>query len=393
MPTAKSSLKPPCHRQVMIVAGEASGDMYGAGLVQAMQRKLHGLTFCGVGGKYMRQAGVKIIYPAEDLAVVGLFEVFSQLGHIRQALKILTGRLRRKRPALLILIDFPDFNLILAKRAGKLGIPVFYYISPQVWAWRSGRVKTIAQRVNKLAVILPFEQAFYEDRGVVDKVEFVGHPLVDAVHPTLTAAEFRQRHAIGHGTVIGLVPGSRKKEISAILPDFIAAARLLRRENKGITFLLPLAPSLDIADLNLAPADAANLNIRIIRHERYNVMAACDLVMAASGTVTLELAILQIPMVVAYRISPLTYFVGRRLIKAKYAALVNLIAGREVVKELLQGELTADNMQRELRRIWPGTEEYQKTRQALAKVSASLGPPGASANAAALALSLMGKAV
>ncbi len=367
--------------------------MHGARLVQAMEEKLHGLAFCGVGGKYMRQEGVEIICPAEDLAVVGLFEVFSQLKHIRRALKILTGYLRHQHPALLILIDFPDFNLILAKRAAKLGIPVFYYISPQVWAWRSGRVKTIARRVNKLAVILPFEQAFYEDRGIVNKVVFVGHPLVDTVRPTLTVSEFRRRHKIDHGVVIGLVPGSRKKEISAILPDFIAATRLLRRADKDITFLLPLAPSLEIADLNLSPADAANLNIRIIRHERYNVMAACDLVMAASGTVTLELAILQIPMVVAYRISPLTYFIGRRLIKAKYAALVNLIAGREVVKELLQGDLTADNMQRELRRIWPGTKGYQQTRQALAGVSASLGPPGASANAAALALSLMGKAV
>jgi lipid-A-disaccharide synthase len=375
----------------MIVAGEASGDMHGAGLVRAMREKHHALAFCGVGGKYLRQEGVEIIYPAEDLAVVGLFEVVSQLRYIRQALKDLTRRLHDKRPALLILIDFPDFNLILAKRAKKLGIPVFYYISPQVWAWRSGRVKTIAQRVDKLAVILPFEKGFYENRGILNKVEFVGHPLVDTVRPTITAAGFRQRHDIGSGTIIGLVPGSRKKEIGAILPDFIAAARLLRQDDKDITFLLPLAPSLHMADLHLSRAKATDLNIRIIRHERYNVMAACDLVMAASGTVTLELAILQIPMVVAYRISPLTYFIGRRLIKAKYAALVNLIAGREVVKELLQSELTPENLRRELRRLWPGTAQYNQTRQELAEVSASLGQPGAATKAAALALELMGE--
>ncbi len=373
----------------MIVAGEASGDMHGARLVRAMKTKAPHLTFFGVGGKYLRQEEVEIMYAAEELAVVGLFEVFSNLKYILQTLKGLTNRLRSQHPALLILIDFPDFNLILAKRAKKLGIPVFYYISPQVWAWRSGRVKTIARRVDKLAVILPFEKSFYEKQGVLNKVEFVGHPLVDTVRASLSNQEFRQKYDIDSKIVIGLLPGSRKSEINAILPNFIATASLLRQQDKDITFILPLAPSLSQDDLNLTTVEANDLNIRIIRHERYNVMAACNLVMAASGTVTLELAILQIPMVVAYRISPLTYFFGRRLIKIKYASLVNLVAGREVVRELLQDDLTAENMQRELKRIWPGSLQHQLARQELAEVSTSLGVPGASNNAAMLALSLI----
>ncbi len=367
--------------------------MHGARLVHAMKQEQNDLAFCGVGGKYLRQEKVEIMFPAEDLAVVGIFEVISHLKYIRQALNGLTKRLKEQRPALLILIDFPDFNLILARRAKKLGIPVFYYISPQVWAWRSGRVHTIAKRVNKLAVILPFEKQFYEKQGV-GNVEFVGHPLVDTVKASMSRQEFRNKHDIGDEVVIGLLPGSRKKEINTILPDFIAAARLLTlrrsvKEDEKITFLLPLAPSLNLADFNLLQEGIAELNIRIIRHRRYDVMAACDMVMAASGTVALELAILQIPMVIAYRISPLTYFVGRRLIKVKYASLVNLIANREVVKELIQDDLTAENLRKEIEKIWPGTDQHQREKQELAKISTALGQPGASKNTAKLALQLL----
>ena len=375
--------------QILIIAGEASGDMHGARLVKEMKSQRSDLAFCGVGGKYLREQGVDIMFSAEELAVVGIFEVFSHLKYIRWALKGLADYMRSKRPALLILIDFPDFNLILAKKAKALGIPVFYYISPQVWAWRSGRVKTIAERVNKLAVILPFEKDFYNDRGI-DKVEFVGHPLVDTVRPSSTTQEFKEKHKIKQGgTVIGLLPGSRKKEITAILPDFLGAARLLAQENKNLSFLLPLAPTLKQEDLNLSPEDTEGLNLQITREDRYSVMTACDLVMAASGTVTLELAILKIPMVVAYRISPLTHFVGRRLIKVKFASLVNLVARRQVVDELLQGALNAEALSAALKKIWPGKKKNKLMHQELAEVSRLLGKPGASKNAARLALELI----
>ncbi len=378
------------NNEIVIIAGETSGDMHGARLVTEMLNLRPNLNFRGVGGSYLRQAGVDIMFPAEELAVVGIAEVLSQLKVIRRALKGIGQYLRRRPPALLILIDFPDFNLILAAKAKKLAIPVFYYISPQVWAWRQGRVKTIAQRVTKLAVILPFEKEFFQRRGMQD-VEFVGHPLVDQVNPPSRQAitDFRARHHITPGKrLIGLLPGSRRKEIRAMLPIFLETAALLKKRHRDIIFLLPLAPSLKQADI--APLiEGTNLPLKIITEERYLLMAASDLVMAASGTVTLELTILGTPMVVCYRLSALTYFLGHRLIKSAFASLVNLVAGREIVKELLQKEFTAPNLLKAVEDIWPGGIGNQRMRKELAEVVVSLGQQGASAKAASLAIATM----
>ncbi|VAW39100.1 Lipid-A-disaccharide synthase [hydrothermal vent metagenome] len=378
------------NNEIIIVAGEASGDMHGARLVTEMLKLRPGLNFRGVGGSYLRQAGVDIMFPAEELAVVGIAEVLSQLNVIRRALKGIGQHLRRRSPALLILIDFPDFNLILAAKAKKLGIPVFYYISPQVWAWRQGRVKTIARRVTKLAVILPFEQEFFQRHGL-RQVEFVGHPLVDQVNrPDRQAiSDFRARHHIAPSCrLIGLLPGSRRKEIQAMLPIFLKTAALLKKRHRDIIFLLPLAPSLKQVDIDPLIA-GTNLPLKIITEERYLLMAASDLVMAASGTVTLELALLRTPMVVCYRLSALTYFLGHRLIKAAFASLVNLVAGREIVKELLQKEFTAPNLLEAVEDIWPGSAGNKRMRKELAEVAASLGHQGASAKAARLAIATM----
>lgn len=378
------------NNEIVIIAGETSGDMHGARLVTEMLNLRPDLNFRGVGGSYLRQAGVDIMFPAEELAVVGIAEVLSQLKVIRRALKGIGKYLRCHPPALLILIDFPDFNLILAAKAKKLGIPVFYYISPQVWAWRQGRVKTIARRVSKLAVILPFEKEFFQRRGMQD-VEFVGHPLIDQVSPPSRQAitDFRDRHHITPGKrLIGLLPGSRRKEIRAMLPVFLETAALLKKRHRDIIFLLPLAPSLKQEDI--APLiEGSHLPLKIITEERYLLMAASDLVMAASGTVTLELAILGTPMVVCYRLSALTYFLGHRLIKSAFASLVNLVAGREIVKELLQKEFTAPNLLRAVEDIWPGGAGNQRMRKELAEVVVSLGQQGASAKAAGLAIATM----
>ena len=296
------------------------------------------------------------------------------------------------------MIDFPDFNLILAKRAKKLGSPIFYYISPQVWAWRSGRVQTIARLVDRLAVILPFERFFYTSRGV-HQVEFVGHPLVDTVKQNFPAGEFRRLYGIEpQTTVIGILPGSRKREITSILPDFIQTARLLIQQKANLDqtpsadklcFLLPLAPTLAIEDLGLTEAVLQELNIKVIADHRYDLMAACDLVMTASGTVTLELALLNIPMVVTYRFSPLTYRLGRLLIKVKYASLVNLVADREIVAELIQQDFTPTTLADALFAIWPGTDQHRQLITDLQEVCTRLGPPGASQKAARLALDLL----
>ncbi|MCW5199370.1 lipid-A-disaccharide synthase, partial [Desulfobulbus sp. F1] len=301
----------------MIVAGEASGDMHGARLVEAMRKIQPDLRFSGIGGKELAAAGVELLFDASKIAVVGITEVISHLGDILAARRSIISRMRTDKPALLILIDYPDFNLLLAAKAKKLGIPVFYYISPQVWAWRSGRVKKIGKLTDRVAVILPFEKDFYAKRGVT--VDFVGHPLADTVCRAALRSkeEFFQAHHLvltPETRIIGILPGSRAKEISTLLPNFLAAAQILTCEDKqrNWLFLLPQASTVS-QELLLESGLAAyqdKISIHVFADSRYELMAACDAVVAASGTVTLELALLGIPTVAA-RVSPRTYRLGR----------------------------------------------------------------------------------
>jgi lipid-A-disaccharide synthase len=384
-------------RRVMIVAGEASGDMHGARLVEAMRLRQPGLRFCGIGGKELAAAGTELLYDASRIAVVGITEVLSHLGEILAARKALINRLRTDRPALLILIDYPDFNLLIAAAAKKLGIPVFYYISPQVWAWRGGRVRKIGRLTDRVAVILPFEQDFYAERGVA--VEFVGHPLKDTVRPEQLASreEFFRAHGLDIGPncrVIGLLPGSRAKEVRSLLPDFLAAAELLAAEDKsgGWLFLLPRASTIPqelLAESGLA-LHQNRLNIRVIDDDRYALMAACDAAAAASGTVTLELAILGVPAVTAYRLSPWTYRLARLLVRhLRHFSLVNLIAGREVIPELLQEQVCPAALAAKLRLLLDNADCRREMLRGLAEVTEKLGPPGCAERAAELALSCM----
>jgi lipid-A-disaccharide synthase len=373
--------------RIMLVAGEASGDMHGAKLVAAMREQAPNLAVCGIGGPALAAQGMEILYDSSRLAVVGIIEVISHLRFIREAMRALEKRLREQPPGLLILIDYPDFNLIIAKKAKRLGIPVFYYISPQVWAWRSGRVKTIKKLVDRLAVILPFEKEFYQKHGM--KVEYVGHPLMDTVRAVRPRTEFLSSLGIApKSTVIGILPGSRRREIAAMLPIFLGAAKIMQKQLGKVVFLLPLAPTLSEADLLANGLAEAGVEVRVIRENRYELMAACDAVMAASGTVSLELAILDVPMVVAYKVSPLTYFLGRRLIKVQYASLVNLVAGREVVPELLQNEADPEKIAAATVRLVANRAERALMLAGLAEVRERLGGEGASARAARLALSL-----
>lgn len=373
---------------ILIVAGEASGDLHGAHLAKTLQELAPGATIAAMGGKALAGMGVTMLADAAKLAVVGIFEVLSHLGDIRAAMTVLERHLLEKRPDLLILIDYPDFNLLLARKAKRLGIPILYYISPQVWAWRSGRVKTIRRLVNRMAVILPFEQEFYARYGMV--VDFVGHPLMDSVRTTMSREDFCAHHQIpAENTLVGLLPGSRRKELAAMLPAFLAAAQQLAAHHPNLTFLIPLAPTVSRADLDQCGLTDTRLDVRVIEENRYDLMAACQAVMAASGTVTLELAILGIPMVVSYRVSGLTYALGRRLIKVPYAALVNLVANERVVEELLQEDATPEKISMAVGRLLDDAGYRHKMIAQLQRVRQLLGDPGASCRTARLALSMI----
>jgi len=383
-------------KTVMVVAGEASGDMHGAGLVRAMRARNPGLDFCGMGGSELAAAGVEILFDAARIAVVGITEVFSHLGDILKARRILVERLRKSPPSLLVLIDYPDFNLLLGKTAKRLGIPILYYISPQVWAWRSGRAAKIAAIADRIAVILPFEKDFYGRRGI--EVDFVGHPLMDMVTTSVDTKTYLKKLSVPPGSrVIGLLPGSRRKEISSLLPVFLeAAVQLSSRSSHRFVFLLPRASTVSMTMLEESGlGECGNtLDVRVVSESRYDMMAACDAVVAASGTVTLELAILGIPMVAAYRISPRTYRLGRLLISLPHMTLVNLVAGRQVVPELIQDEVTAENIATLIATFLSDDRVRRKMRRQLCVVKGRLGRPGAADRTARLACGMLsGKGV
>ena len=376
----------------MIVTGEASGDMHGARLVRSMLDRNPALNFCGMGGDELTRAGVEILYDAAKLAVVGLTEVISHLGDILAARKALIQRMKSNPPDLLILLDYPDFNLLLAARAKKLGIPIFYYISPQVWAWRKGRTKKIGRLADRIGVILPFEKDFYAGYGVT--VDFVGHPLMDGVQTTMTREDFFERQGIAADkTTIGLLPGSRSKEIRNLLPDFLEAAkRLSDTIDKRCTFLLPRASTVPLSLLmeNGLAEYEKQLDIRVIDKNRYDLMGACTAVVAASGTVTLELAILGIPTVVTYRVSPRTYRLGRLLVRnVEFFSLVNLIGGRRIIPELLQDEVTPQAIADQLAPLLQDQQSRREVLMGLKEVRERLGKPGASDRAADIALEML----
>jgi len=372
----------------MIVAGEASGDLHGAELARELLIRDRDLVLSGIGGDGMAAAGVNLFCDISRLAVMGIVEVVSRLKDIRITMKILEKQFQANRPDLLVLIDYPGFNLELARRAKKYNIPILYYISPKIWASREGRIKSIKQYVDRMAVILPFEKKFYQRHGFA--VDFVGNPLLDKVHTTLQANEFKSRYEVdSDATVIGIMPGSRKHEIAKLLTVFLQTALLLNKKFKKCTFLLPLAETLTEDDLKEHGLVDDGLDIRIIKENRYDTMAACDVAMAASGTLTMELAILQVPMVVCYRVSNLTYFLAKPFMKVEYVSLVNLVAGKEVVPELLQYRATPENIYREILPLLINPETRDTMKQELLHVSKQLGNPGGAGRTASLAMEML----
>ncbi len=380
-------------KKVMIIAGEASGDLHGARLVTAMQAENPELSFCGMGGKELAAVGVELLFDAKRIAVVGIAEVVSHLPDIFRAQKTLRKRMKEDRPDLLILIDFPDFNFLLAKFAQKFEIPIYYYISPQVWAWRSGRVATMKKLVDKIGVILPFEEQFFRKNGVA--ASYVGHPLLDSVKSDCSKEDFCNQYGINADSLlIGLLPGSRRKEIASLLPVLLQTARMVTEQSdRKVTFLLPVASTLTKEEVLAGGVEefGQGLDVRLITENRYDMMAACDAALVVSGTVTLELALLDTPMVVFYKVSWSTYRLGKLLVNKdlKYFSLVNLIADDSVVTELAQEKVTAENLFAELSPLLYASPQKEKMLQGLEIVRKRMGTAGASAKSAELALSLI----
>ena len=367
-------------RKILIVAGETSGDLHGAHLIKAalsLDPKLH---FYGVGGVHLRSMGTEVVFDNAQVAVVGIVEVLSKLGSIYRVFRWLKRSLDRDKPALAILIDFPDFNLRLAKEANKRGIPVFYYISPQVWAWRKGRVKKIAKLVHKLVVILPFEVSFYRERGI--DCEFVGHPLIDIVKPHLAKEKALDIFRLDKDKrTIGLLPGSRRDEVHNLLPVLLKSAHLLLRDFPNLQFVIPIAPAINRFEVEKYIADS-NVDIRVVGEHTYDVLNICDLIITASGTATLEATIMSTPMIIVYKVSFLSYLVGRLLVKVKDIGLVNLIAEKRIVPELIQGQASPVNIFNEASRMLKDPHLLSVIRGELEKVREKLGNPGTSQRAA-----------
>jgi lipid-A-disaccharide synthase len=372
-------------KSIAIVAGEASGDLHASHVIRALRARHPDISIWAVGGHAMREAGAHIIVDANELAVVGITEVFGKVPRLLKAVSQIKRLLQNRRPDLIILIDFPDFNLYLAGAAKKLGIPVLYYISPQIWAWRSSRVKKIKKRVDHMAVILPFEAAFYTQNQV--PVTFVGHPLMDTFSAALTDTSPPPNDAL---PVIGLLPGSRHSEVSRLLPVMLQAARRLNSQNPSMRFLVSSAASLPKSLVESIAAAYRVPNLEIVRQSLDHLFPKCLLVVTASGTASLQAAIWGVPMIVTYIVSPLSYALGRLLIHVPHIGLANLIAQKRIVPELVQNQMTAEAVAAEVTRLLKDTNTRETMRRELSVVRQRLGQPGACERVADIACSLMG---
>jgi lipid-A-disaccharide synthase len=370
-------------KKIMIMSGEASGDLHGANLAREIWKQDPAIAIYGVGSKQMKEAGVHMLADASEISVVGITAVLTHIRAIYGVYATLKQFLRQERPDLLILIDFPDFNIILGKAAQKFGIPVLYYISPQVWVWRKGRIKTIARLVKAMIVVFPFEVPLYEKEGV--DVRFVGHPLMDVVRSDHTPDQAKGILGLDAARrTIALLPGSRKSEIIHLLPDMLAAAKILMSRFPDLQFILPVAPTLD-QEFVRSFVSQGGIPIRMVEGRVYDALRASDAAIVTSGTATLETGIMAVPMVIVYRVSWLNYFILTKLARGvKNVGLVNIVAGKRIVPELIQKDSTPENMANAITALLSDPLQLQQIRTELIEVRARLGDVGASARAASV---------
>jgi lipid-A-disaccharide synthase len=373
-------------KRVLLVVGEASGDLHGSHLVRALRERDSALEISAVGGEALKREGAKIIFDVARIAGMGLTELAGNLTSLWRAYSQVKKNLREQRPSLLILIDFPDFNLRVARVAKRLGVPVLYYISPQVWAWRKRRIAEIARLADRMAVVFPFEASLYEKAGV--KVEFVGHPLLDVARASRPREETLARLGLDPSRqTIALLPGSRRREVAYHLPVMIEAAEILSRE-MALQFILVRASTVGRDSLERI-LSGSSVGVSLSDGDAYNVLHACDLAWTASGTATLETALMLRPMVIVYRLARMTYALARRLVRVNFIGMANIIAGEKVVPELIQNEVTAERIAAESRAILGDRELRVRMISKLSEVRAKLGSPGAAGRTADIALAMM----
>jgi lipid-A-disaccharide synthase len=372
---------------VLFSAGESSGDQHAANMFLELKQRCPAIRGIGMGGSKMRQAGIDVRYDSAGIGVIGLVEILKHYGEIRRALNLLKQIITDENPDLLVCVDYKEFNLKLARFAKSQGVKVLFYVSPQVWAWRPGRVVTYGKAIDMMAVIFPFETQYYEAENV--PVRYVGHPSVDKVHPQRSKQDdFALFGLDPNRPVVGLLPGSRGNEIKRILPVMLAAAAKLAAQRPELQFVLPQADSISDAELAEHLANSA-VAIHIVKQQPYDAIQCCDAVMTTSGTASLEIALLGVPMVIVYRLAAFSYWLGKRLVKIPFIGLPNIIAGKAIVKELIQEQLTAENLATEILQLLDEGECRQRCISALQAVKHQLGDGGGSKNMAELALEML----
>ena len=365
-------------RKILVSAGEASGDLYASLLVEELRRFWPAAEFFGCTGPRLRKAGVNTVVDATDLAVVGLVEVVSRIPRIYREYRKLLAAARAEKPDLAILTDSPDFHLRVARRLHEAGIPVVYLVAPQVWAWRKGRLAQMRRNLDQLLCIFPFEEEFFLREGV--KAAYIGHPLAGLARPSLTRAEFFRKHRLAAGRpLISMLPGSRRGEAARHLPALIEAAERLYREQAS-NFVLPASNTIGAGFFQ---DRIGRSPIRVIEGESWDALAHCDLALAASGTVTVEAALLGAPLVTFYRVTAASWAMGKLLVRTPYYSMVNLIAGRAVAPELMQGQMTGERLAAEARRLLEDDRARAEMKSGLAEVAAKLASHQAPASRAA----------
>lgn len=364
--------------RIMMIAGEASGDLHGAGVVRELRRKNPEVDIYGIGGDKMRAEGMDLVYHVRELSFMGFVEVLRHLPVIRSVERTLEALLSARRPDVLVLIDYPGFNLRFAQKAHKVGVRIIYYISPQIWAWNPGRVKTMRGVIDKMLVVFPFEEEIYRHHGI--DVEFVGHPLLEVLGEPQSRDNFCRRYGFDPTKpILGLFPGSRKQELERIFPSMLGAADILIRKS-GVQVAVGAASILAYDFVQSFVRE--NVPVKIVQNATYDVMANSDVALVTSGTATLETACFGTPMVVVYKTSWVSYVIGRLLIRIKNIALVNIVAGSTIVPELIQHRVEAYRLAEAALKFLDDKNLSEEIRSALSRVKKRLGMPGASARAA-----------